>query len=824
MPPHKHPRRLPVVAFVGACVVLSLLLPLTVPAVMRHDPRAVPFGLGRDSDPGPDALVPRPAADPNLIAHWSFDDGIQGGMVADDSGNGKTGVAIGDPEISEEGLSGKALSLDGAGDFINVTMDTPERDFTIELWLKTADVNPDCGVFSVTNGSSHDRHFFMWNGDANNRVYNAPGFDTGYNVGDQQWHHWVLAVDWNTDLKVYIDGAQRASTATNESKFDWDAAVKIGYSQDAIERYFKGLVDEVKIYDRVLGPTEVSAISEAPLIRFTSPQNNTHVSGLAGDVPLMFDVVYFGDGGTMDRVARIKVNDTWDDMLDGSDGAFTSFYFFSDFSNNDSDTFAIEINVTNADDHTRLAILNITIDTYPPTVAVLSPTPNQAVTGDLTLVATANDTSSGIDSVTCDIVAANPPFTAYSPVSLEYNGTSEQWTYEWPIRTNAWPLGPYDLTFTFTDNAGVWTQRTVRASVDYTPPAITLLSPTNASLISGNVTIQTRVTDTGSGVRQVLIHVGNATVPGVAMTPSAGGVYSYTIPTTNYNDGALEVYVVVDNYNLLANSSHYTFYVDNTAPTGAVTGNLVLTGTAQLTLSCSDMSGLGRLAWRIDARPYHELPIAAVQNFTIISEVYPGGNHSLTVLLEDVATPANSRLLQYGITIDKLRPNVAVRNLQYGDTVPYNFTILVDAFDDNPMEVFVSVDQGPLTALAYDNASQCWCLPTAEYGAGTHYLQVVGVDVIGNRDEDVYLYVMSPAETFTMPTWGWILIIVGAAILALVAVLVSKRKKWHLRERMKHLRLPTSRKHKVKPIKRGKGGAAKKSTAKKSAGKKKSGK
>jgi hypothetical protein len=58
---------------------------------------------------------------PNLIAHWTFDEGS--GTTAYDSVGDNHGTLIGDPTWTS-GIIGGALSFDGDGDYINVAHDS----------------------------------------------------------------------------------------------------------------------------------------------------------------------------------------------------------------------------------------------------------------------------------------------------------------------------------------------------------------------------------------------------------------------------------------------------------------------------------------------------------------------------------------------------------------------------------------------------------------------------------------------------------------------------------------------------------------------------
>jgi len=97
------------------------------------------------------------AADPNLVAHWKFDDGA--GDIAVDSAGGNNGTVVG-----ATGTIDGALNFDGTGDYVelpdNEPIWLPLNDFTVSFWVyfdsdasgtheNIIDLN--CGVSSGSN-------------------------------------------------------------------------------------------------------------------------------------------------------------------------------------------------------------------------------------------------------------------------------------------------------------------------------------------------------------------------------------------------------------------------------------------------------------------------------------------------------------------------------------------------------------------------------------------------------------------------------------------------------------------------------------------------
>ncbi|MBT9132817.1 MAG: hypothetical protein DDT33_01346 [Firmicutes bacterium] len=206
---------------------------------------------------------------PSVIAHWTFEEG-EGGKLR----NRAVGDPM-DPRIAPERMHGtirhgatwvrggrwgkNALRFDGVNDHVGVMIDVPEHNFTIELWFKTT--SPNVGVFGVlknpAGAGGNDRHFFLSGGVAHHRVWKGPGWSTGKTVNDGRWHHWVLTVQTGVGQKVYINGSLVGTHSYDRSDFNWQDRIWIGFSNDAVNHHFKGLIDEVAIWNRVLTADEI---------------------------------------------------------------------------------------------------------------------------------------------------------------------------------------------------------------------------------------------------------------------------------------------------------------------------------------------------------------------------------------------------------------------------------------------------------------------------------------------------------------------------------------------------------------------------------------
>jgi hypothetical protein len=201
----------------------------------------------------------------NLIGWWKLDDGS--GTAAKDSSRafgGNDGKLVGDPKWVK-GRKGGALRFDG-NQYVSLgdIFQGGYTEISIACWVKhsrsqwqniverSAWDNPDgIGLMMDYNGTS-----------VTFGHYGIVGASSKVNVQDNQWHHVVGTMRQNGFdyiYSIYVDG-KLDNTATNSvglapTGHGW----AIGARYDGTWTY-RGLVDDVRIYDRALSDSEIQAI------------------------------------------------------------------------------------------------------------------------------------------------------------------------------------------------------------------------------------------------------------------------------------------------------------------------------------------------------------------------------------------------------------------------------------------------------------------------------------------------------------------------------------------------------------------------------------
>ena len=202
-----------------------------------------------------------------LVGHWSFDtcDG------RDASVNANHGAVSGSP-ICVAGKFGNALRFNGATDWITMPSSAsfPTQAITISYWLhREGQPNP---AFSNYLSKEHSFQAYMFqSGALTSGLF--PGYWTEYGRYSvfiptlTEWVHYAFTYDNATRLaKTYLNGVlvetalEPSITAVRQSPYP----LYIGRNGSANVYHIKGLLDDVRLYDRALSAGEVATLTQGP--------------------------------------------------------------------------------------------------------------------------------------------------------------------------------------------------------------------------------------------------------------------------------------------------------------------------------------------------------------------------------------------------------------------------------------------------------------------------------------------------------------------------------------------------------------------------------
>ena len=299
-----------------------------------------------------EAGIKPPPSNLGLVGYWSFDD-CRSAKATDFSGSGNTGTLSG---FSYTGSTsnwvtgnaakrGCALNFDGVDDYVDVANSVVDvtAAHTITAWVN---YNSDSRMMLFHKGDAATDPAVSYEINHNTGGAGTFGFRIGANstqamyasgLTKNAWHHIALvylggaANNW----KAYLNGVEKTlTTATTDTLVNVTTNVRIGARKNgaATQLGFSGSLDDVRIYNRALSPTEVTALYNsgsakllgeaadisAGLVGHWKPDETSGIS--AGDSSRR------GNTGTLNNFALSTMTSNWGEgrrggglNFDGSD-------------------------------------------------------------------------------------------------------------------------------------------------------------------------------------------------------------------------------------------------------------------------------------------------------------------------------------------------------------------------------------------------------------------------------------------------------------------------------------------------------------------------
>jgi predicted outer membrane repeat protein len=207
-------------------------------------------------------LIPK-SQKPALVAHWKLDESE--GDTAKDSAGTNDGTLHGGPQWQPyNGRLEGALLFDGENDYVDCG-NSPTFDITGQIsvgaWVNINSVNMEWqtviakgdSAWRLSTARNYRRYHFAVTGGPPWNYINGD-----IEVDAHEWHHVCGTYD-GANLRLYIDGVEDPAGPVPElngvTTDDYD--VYIGENQERPGRYWDGLIDDVRVYNYALSPTQV---------------------------------------------------------------------------------------------------------------------------------------------------------------------------------------------------------------------------------------------------------------------------------------------------------------------------------------------------------------------------------------------------------------------------------------------------------------------------------------------------------------------------------------------------------------------------------------
>jgi hypothetical protein len=202
-----------------------------------------------------------------LVGYWPFC-----GNANDDSGNGNNGTVNGATLTTDRfGNANSAYSFDGVNNNINLSNTNFTNSVSIGFWMNipsngggmavvqnspTAPFNTSFALSSVSNFNQYVLY--------SNLCSSAQNFNINQSTSIlNNWHYLLYTIDANSDCKFYFDGIYQGvfdgNNFTNCSNPNTNLRFGGPWLNNDVQ-WFKGVLDDIGIWNRALTPSEVSQL------------------------------------------------------------------------------------------------------------------------------------------------------------------------------------------------------------------------------------------------------------------------------------------------------------------------------------------------------------------------------------------------------------------------------------------------------------------------------------------------------------------------------------------------------------------------------------
>ena len=293
------------------------------------------------------AFADEPTA--GLISSWHADGN------ANDSAGPNNASFVGGASYAN-GISGQAFSLDGTSQYVKVAtpsgLPVGSAPRTMSLWFKTPrdlTTSTESGLIQYGTDATGEMFGLITSGNAPSKLYFF-----GYNydlygtttILPNTWYHGAVTYD-GTTVRLYVNGRLESSSAyALNTVINPVNGLTIGNRPDLLK--WRGVIDEVRIYNRALSAAEIAnlagfnfisqtamplsrtIVSNPVSVNFVSGSQSISISG--GAYELNGSGVWTTTGGTVNSGDIVKMSQTSSSINSTSTTAtLTIGSFSSDF-------------------------------------------------------------------------------------------------------------------------------------------------------------------------------------------------------------------------------------------------------------------------------------------------------------------------------------------------------------------------------------------------------------------------------------------------------------------------------------------------------------
>jgi glucose/arabinose dehydrogenase/PKD repeat protein len=227
---------------------------ITYTATFAGPPAPLPGIVEPPSPPLPPPAAPKP------VAAWGFDE---------PSGTKVPGGRLAGPLRVRAGRFGNALDFDGVDDWVTVKAPKLDRAMTVEAWVYPTRRGGSLAVRETARGAA----WALYPGEDLIGAKAARGAAPKL----RRWTHLAMTYDGAT-IRRYADGRLAGSTPATGAI--GSSAYPLRFGGNAVwKEWFKGRLDELRVYASALTPAQIQADMNTPISTAVKPAKGKRVKG-----------------------------------------------------------------------------------------------------------------------------------------------------------------------------------------------------------------------------------------------------------------------------------------------------------------------------------------------------------------------------------------------------------------------------------------------------------------------------------------------------------------------------------------------------------------
>ncbi|MFH1641356.1 MAG: LamG-like jellyroll fold domain-containing protein, partial [Nanoarchaeota archaeon] len=268
----------------------------------------------------------------SLVLMYNFDnvsalgEGTSDNITVDLSGYGNNGTIYNMTEVGGNYTTGKyrkGLSFDGVDDYVTraSTLWGIANAWSVSVWYKQSVAADGLYIWNIGDKmTDNDPNEFKL---VSNYVYIADNagdyfkYYSGIPTFTDTWTHTTVTWD-GTNLKVYQNGADitgsltkttdNAGTMTNTNRALWLGVYPVDGNPS--NYYFKGLIDEVRIWNRTLSAAEIQILYMSNLKKYDSENWSLYVNQSKNSTTALTDGPYTYKAYAKDTAGNLNATET----------------------------------------------------------------------------------------------------------------------------------------------------------------------------------------------------------------------------------------------------------------------------------------------------------------------------------------------------------------------------------------------------------------------------------------------------------------------------------------------------------------------------------